>query len=197
MFNYSSKLAELGYRPLKDEGGMAGYDAVPPAGDIGLKVPEDYLEFLSAFPLTGVFDKRVIFSGIQASPWAANGKEVLEVLYGHCSDKNNDLTKVREQYMAQLPAYFLVVGQVTGANLICLDMRSASFGHVYIWDHEHLGDDQMGFYLAAKSFDAFFKSLRLEDDDLPGGGPKLVKMDLSASLKARVEGLLKNKDRKS
>lgn len=193
MFDYSSRLALFGYRSLKSEDDATNVDAKSLLEHVGFDIPEDYQEFLGLFPKTGVFDKRTIFSGIQASPWASNGVEVLEVLYGYCSSKSNDLIKVREQYRVQVPAHFLVVGQVTGANLICLDMRQASFGRVYVWDHEHLGGEEDGFYLAATSFIAFIESLRLGDEQPSASGAKLVKMELSDSLRARAAEILKNR----
>ena len=196
MFDYSSKLTQLGYRQFEDANDVADCSALSLIERFQLKVPVDYQEFLRSFPLTGVFDKKVVFSGIETSPWAANGNEVLEVFYGCCTNKNNDLMKVREQYLTQVPAYFLVIGQVTGANLICLDMRPASFGYVYLWDHEHLGSDLESFYLVAKSFTSFIESLQLGDDHLAVGSPKLVKMDLSDTLKARIADM-KSKQGKS
>ena len=197
MFDDSSKLAQLGYRKLKDDHAATSSNALPLIARSELEIPQDYQEFLAIFPLTGIFDKTVVFSGIEASPWAANGNEVLEVIYGYCTDRNNDLMTVREQYLAQLPIYFLVIGQVTGANLICLDLRPTSFGNVYLWDHEHFGGDLDGFYLVANSFASFVESLRLEDDRLSANGPKLVKMDLSDSLKMRIADMLKSKEEKS
>ncbi len=196
MFDYSSKLAQLGYKQLEGTHGAADYNALSLIEHSQLKVPHDYQEFLSNFPLTGIFNKKVVFSGIETSPWAANGQEVLEVLYGCCTNKSNDLMKVREQYLAQVPAHFLVIGQVTGANLICLDMNPVSLGYVYLWDHEHLGDDLDGFYLVAKSFVGFVESLQLGDDRLAEGSPRLVKMDLSDALKARIVDM-KSKQEKS
>lgn len=197
MFDYSNKFDELGYRPLKETLGAPSYNALSFIERARFKVPADYQEFLGVFPLSGVFDKNVIFSCIQSSPWASNGNEALEVIYGCCPDTNNDLMKVREQYLAQLPEHFFVIGQVTGSNLICLDMRSVSFGYVYLWDHEHLGDNQHGFYLIAKSFTAFVEALRLVDDRLPENGPKLLKMDLTEFLKGKIAEVLKNKEGKT
>lgn len=193
MFDYSSRLALLGYRPLRGEDDATNVDAKSLLEHVGFDVPEDYREFLCAFPRAGVFDKRTVFSGIQASPWASDGSEVLEVLYGYCSNKSNDLIKVRERYRVQLPAHFLAIGQVTGANLICLDMRRVSFGRIYVWDHEHLGGDEEGFYLAAESFIAFIESLRFGDEQPSARGAKLIKMELSDALRARAAEILKNR----
>lgn len=197
MVDYASKLETLGYRLFKASDAAASVNADALLAQLPLNFPEDYRNFLTAFPRTGVFDEKVVFSGIQASPWASNGLEVLEVLYGYCSSKNNDIAKVREQYLSQVPAHFLAIGQVTGANLVCLDLRQASFGRVYVWDHEHLGGSDEGFYLAAPSFSAFFESLKVAEEQPATGGPKLVKMQLSDTLRARAAEILKNREKKS
>jgi hypothetical protein len=100
---------------------------------------------------------------------------------------------VRRQYADQIPAYFLAIGLITGANLVCLDLRSESLGQVYVWDHEHMDDARAGFYLTAASFGAFIESLHEARSEPRKDGPKLVKKELSDTLKTRVAELLKNK----
>ncbi|MDA8327587.1 MAG: SMI1/KNR4 family protein [Betaproteobacteria bacterium] len=192
MTDVVSKLKALGYRPLKDGAGKSS-SHLEFSDQIGFPLPDDYRAFLSAFPETGVFDRQVAFSGSERSPWAADGREVLEVLYARCPDPSNDLFMLRTQYADQIPAHFLPIGQVTGANLLCLDLRNESLGQVYVWDHEHMDDARGGFYLVANGFSAFVDLLRALEQIQPKAGPKLVKKELPDTLKARVAELLKNK----
>lgn len=188
MSSIAKSLKKLGYRPLKSSEGLPrqGYSGL--ARQIGFNLPADYLAFLSDFPLTGVFDRQVVFIGKEKSPWAADGQEVLEVLYAQSSDKNNDLLKLRGQYSEQIPPHFLAIGQVTGANFVCLDLRDEFLGRVYVWDHEHLDDVRAGFYLTAYSFSEFIELLDAGYEQ-PSQGAALVKMELSDSLKARIAEL--------
>ncbi|WP_158253747.1 SMI1/KNR4 family protein [Chromobacterium alticapitis] len=187
-----SSLTALGYRPLK--GALdKPLNCIELDDQIKSALPDDYCAFLSAFPETGVFDKQIVFSALEKSPWAADGKEVLEVLYASCSDKNNDLLTLRTQYAEQLPAHFFVIGQVTGANLVCIDLRNESRGKVYVWDHEHIDDAHGGLYWVANDFSAFVDLLHVSEQATTIASPKLVRMELSDVLKARVAELMKNK----
>jgi SMI1/KNR4 family protein SUKH-1 len=178
-----SKLTSLGYTPRN--GGAPKADGLQnPADRVGFLLPRDYREFLTAFPVTGRFDRQIVFSGIEKSPWAADGLEMLEAMYAQCSDPLDDLLEVRKQYGDQIPSHFLAIGLLIGANQLCLDLRTESLGKIYVWDHEHFDDARKGFYLAAPSFTAFVDLLHEDQRKAREEGPKLVKMELSDSLKA-------------
>jgi SMI1-KNR4 cell-wall len=195
MSNISHKLSELDFRqltPFTDTSSDISY--VEKLASKGYLLPDDYREFLLHCPLTGVFDRQIVFSGKEKSPWAADGLEVLETLYGKCSIPQNDLLKVHDQFVDQLPLNFLAIGEVTGANLVCLSLRKDSFGKVYVWDHEHSASEPAGLYLAADSFTEFVNSLReLSNINPPIRPTQLVKMHLSDSLKVRINELTTHK----
>lgn len=141
-----------------------------------------------------MFDRSVGFSGLEPSPWAADGSEYLEVLYGYSSDKRHDLLGVRDQFSGdQLPLHLLAIGQVTGANLVCLDLRATTLGRIYLWGHEHLDDDRAGLYLVTESFTKFVDSLVAKEIAQPENGPKMVKAELSQTLRMRAAELIKKK----
>src|ERR1700736_5110579 len=102
MTNVVSTLAALGYRPLNGGDGASQYH-VELSKQIGFALPDDYREFLSAFPSTGRFDRQVAFSGIEKSPWSSAGLEILEVLYNQSADRRNDILAARRQYADQMP----------------------------------------------------------------------------------------------
>lgn len=190
MQDIASKLGSLGYHPLKPNVSVP-LSQIELLQKIEFSLPRDYQEFLSRFPETGIFDKQVVFSGIERSPWAANGREVLEVLYAQCPSHENDLLALRTQYVGRLSNHFLIIGQVTGANFVCMDLRTNSYGQVYVWDHEHIVDSSDGFYLAAPNFSSFVESLREFKPERATDGPKLVKKEFSDTLTARATELLK------
>jgi len=153
-------------------------------------VPEEYIEFLKDFPRTGVFDKNVFFAGIEPSPWASDGVEQLEVLYGSCGQASNDISSVRKQYLDQIPENLLAIGQVAGDNMVCIDLSGSSFGKIYVWDHEHRGGADHGLYLAANSFAAFVHSLYVGDYE--PGDAKVISSTYSDEFKEMAENLIRN-----
>lgn len=193
MSNISYKLNALGLRPLKADVHTLHNNYAAQLEEKGLLVPNDYQTFLLDYPLTGVFDNQIVFSGKDTSPWATNGLEVLEVLYGKCSDTQNDLLKVRDQLSDQLPSDFLPIGQVTGANFVCLCLRKESLGEVYVWDHEHENNARQGLYFVTSSFSEFVNLLHEAKVNLSTPPSKLIKMEISDSMKARVNELLATK----
>ena len=96
MSSIASKLTELGYKPLlKEDHPPVDHVAYP--DKIGQHMPGDYREFLEAFPLTGSFNRVVVFAGIEKSPWASGGLERLELLYAGCSNPLHDLLTINEK----------------------------------------------------------------------------------------------------
>lgn len=192
MIIISEYLRTLGYRPLKRGDSDAGSKFTESLEHEGRRLPEDYKKFLREFPLTGVFDDQIGFNGSEKSPWASNGVEVLECLYAQCSDKRNDLVAVRDQLSNELPTNMLAIGQVTGANFVCICLDQAAFGTIYVWDHEHMNDVRKGIYMIAPSFSKFVELLKKIEGRPIEKQTRLVGVDLSETLKARVEQL-KNK----
>jgi SMI1-KNR4 cell-wall len=194
MSSISYKLNALGLRPMKaDVHALQNSNYSALLAEKGFLVPNDYQTFLLDHPLTGVFDNQIVFSGKDTSPWATNGLEVLEVLYGQCSDTQNDLLKVCDQLSNQLPLDFLPIGQVTGANFVCLCLRKESFGEVYVWDHEHDNDVRQGLYFVTSSFSEFVNLLHEAKVKPSMQASKLIKMEISDSMKKRVNELITKK----
>jgi hypothetical protein len=192
MIDFADKLKKLGYRPLRSDSvdTTAGFVDVLER-EVG-KLPEDYKVFLRAYPWTGIFDDQVGFEGDEKSPWASSGVEILECMYGQCLDKSNDLMVIREQLSQQLPGNLLAIGEVTGANFICICLDDRMFGDVCLWDHEHEENERQGIYKISPSFSDFIGLLR--NINKPAATQaKIVKMELSDVLKARVAELNKNK----
>lgn len=192
MINVTEKLENFGYRPLRGD----SIDA--PVGFVDLlerqvgSLPGDYKEFLRAYPWTGIFDDQIGFEGSEKSPWASGGVEILECLYGRCPDKGNDLMVIREQLSQQLPSNLLAIGEVTGANFVCIYLDEREFGGICLWDHEHEENERNGIYKVAPSFSGFIELLRKIEQPVATQA-KIVKVEISDLLKARVAGLNKNK----
>ncbi|MGV2288359.1 SMI1/KNR4 family protein [Trinickia sp. YCB016] len=193
MMNVDEKLQGLEYRPLVNDGNEIDADYLDALGKVGCNLPADYKDFFKRYPLTGVFDKKIGFAGKEKSPWASDGVEVLECLYGQCSIASSDLMAVRAQLLEQLPVNMLAIGQVTGANFVCINLSEELFGAIYLWDREYLEDARHGLYAIAVSFSEFIDLLRELKEEPVAAQPKFVKAELSETLKARVAELLKNK----
>lgn len=192
MIDIIERLRNLGYRPLKGDDFNVDALIASLKGE-GHSLPEDYETFLKNYPTTGVFDDQVGFEGSEKSPWASGGVEVLECLYGQCIDKRNDLMAVRDQLSSELPVSMLAIGEVTGANFVCIRLDETAFGAICIWDHEHMNDARHGIYSVAPSFYEFIQLLKKIEERPVAECTKFVGMEISESLKARVAQL--NKDR--
>jgi len=188
MTEVASKLKSLGYRP-QNEGAAISVDRLELEQQVGYSLPDDYWEFLATFPLTGGFDQEIAFSGIEKSPWASEGLEFLDTLYGQCPDPMNELLPLRRLYaqVHQMPLHLLVIGMVMGSNLVCLDLRKESYGRVFVWDHEHDTEDpRAGLYLAAASFVEFVAQLHVAKSVLRPDLPEGVRVHTTEWMETRV-----------
>jgi len=189
MTNFIEKLNSLSIRPLKGEYSDSSLNLLDKLKELG--AVDDYVAFIEKFSVTSVFDKEVKFYGLEASPTSDEGKELLEVLFAVCDDSNNDLIRINETYSGQLPEGMLIIGEVTGNNLLCLSLSVESSGKVYVWNRDSLSNDK-SCYLAANSFLDFIESLQEEDvDESPQTKPQLQSYSLSDDLKAKAAEFLK------
>lgn len=124
----------------------------------GYPLPQEYMDFLSEFPDTGMFDAEggVVVEGKERLSGNHNGWYSIAMLYAACSDKRYDLGAIasRPVYDGDVPRYVLLVGDDVLGNMFCLDLRPETFGRVYFWDHAHSADET-GLHLVADDFVSF------------------------------------------
>jgi hypothetical protein len=145
----------MGYVPLYEKGDTSPWFAPDLPKLLGYSVPVDYLEFLEAFPETGILDTDVACEGIEGSTWAEDRLYSVAVIFAHCSHPSNDLLGVRSvQY--ELPHHYVLIGEDEGGNSFCLDLRPEHFGRVVFLFHE----EDPGESLVAQSFTDFIRRLR-------------------------------------
>lgn len=154
-------LVQLGARSL-DEKPSDLNAAFKSLGEL-VPVSERYRGALSAFGGAAiVFDKGARFIPDQPSPLNdKQGYQCLEVLYGMGADKNS-IEQKAAQYVGELPASFIPIGEASGGNLICV----GGDGAVYLWDHESERDE--GVWRVAASVDDFLRRLEADSTDLGG-----------------------------
>lgn len=161
-----------------------------------LTLPDDYKRFVSRFSVTSVFDKEICFFCKESSPSSEEGKELLEVLFADCDDENNDLLKLRETYLEELPSNLFIIAEVTGGNLLCLEL-SDNLNAVKLWDKSSAGSVNDNLYLVADSFSDFILMLTEDVEDSKNNKPQLQSVLLSNDLKTKAtEFLKKQKDLK-
>lgn len=194
MTEFISHIDTLSIRPLQDKDSKT-HEELKTQLD-ALNIPADYWEFINRFRVTCVFDKGIYFLGEQFSPGSDEGKESLEVLFIQCDDANNDLLSLRAIYSELLPKELLVIGEVTGGNLVCLDLSSNS-GEVKLWDKSSpAADVSENLYHIANSFSEFILMLKEDDDEvLQEIKPRLQNFTLSDDLKAKAAEFLKKQQK--
>jgi hypothetical protein len=151
------KLNEVAYRRFLRTDDFDSKALANLPAQIGYPLPDDYLQFLIAFPNTGIFDADIVCTGIEFAPCASDGIYPITLLYASCSKSSNDLLAFRKNQW-ELPSHFLVIGDDIGGNYFCLDLRPESLGKVYFLFHEE--KIETGLYLLANDFTSFISSLR-------------------------------------
>ncbi|MCL9783418.1 SMI1/KNR4 family protein [Vibrio sp. S4M6] len=150
----------------------------------GLPLPKAYAEFLARYPDTCFFDKEIGFVGEEHTPFSSSGLEHLDVLYSSSDDTYSDIIDVRALYLDEIPSYYLVIGEVTGGNLICLNLKT---GEVTIWDKTVPDLFSNSIFKVADSFSEFLELLKevVEGDELESK-TKVVSFNPSEELDAMM-----------
>jgi SMI1-KNR4 cell-wall len=155
------KLHDLTYQPYiaSDSHDTAVFASLSKVA--GYPIPKLYVDFLSEFPNTGVFEVEggVVIKGIEKLSGNHDGWHSITMLYAACSDKQYDTG--RPLYDGDTPRYALLIGEDVFGNAFCLDLRPDTFGKVYFWDHEHSADET-GLYLVAHDFVSFVNGLEID-----------------------------------
>jgi len=102
----SDKLNDIGYRPLvgTDQQDSSVLENLPET--ICYPLPDDYLQFLSEFPITGIFDADIVCLGAESAPCAPDNIYPITLLYASCSNSRNDLLKLRNM-QCEIPLHLL------------------------------------------------------------------------------------------
>jgi hypothetical protein len=194
MSDLAGRLSEFEYGPLHDEACPSALDW-PRLLTLGAyRLPDDYRQFLEAFPQTGFFDKEVILKTTEATPWSDDGFERLELLYGWCSIPSQELAAVRESYITELPSRYLVIGEVAGSKHLCIDLSGHAGSTILLWDPSSRFDGTMDLYAAAPSFTAMIAALQDEHADVLAASARVVSMEVSDDFMAELAAL-KEKER--
>ena len=154
------RLTELGYEIFRKMERRVEEPLGLELSRLGVDLPEDYASFLAEFPETGMFDRQVGFRGRNPTPWEGrDGVASLETLYGRCDIDTLDIISIRSSYLEEFGPRLLVIGQVTGANEVCMSCDGEDKGRIYVWDHEHYGDPADAFYPAFDHFSDLINGL--------------------------------------
>lgn len=134
-------------------------------GIVGHALPSSYLKFLTEFPNTGMFelDNGAYVKGIEKLSGNHDSLYGLGMLFAGCSDKRYDLLQraaKRPYYEGAFPGYMLEIGDNSGGDAFCLDLRPEKLGTVYYWDHENSSNEKKGLYLITHDFESFVNGLR-------------------------------------
>ena len=154
MVSSYSKLKSLKYRPFSNMVAIGCVREHSPWSHLPL--PLDYIEFLEAYPNTGIFDEEVACKGIESSECAPDGIYPITMLFATCDKESYDLIGLNNMD-SDLPAYLLLIGDDVGGNYFCMDLREKEIGNIYFLDHEI--PMESGLVLLASSFSDFVDRL--------------------------------------
>lgn len=162
---YTELLHGLDYGPIfdTDTNNAALVDELTKVA--GGSLPEEYVAFLRQAPVAGMFggDGAVFVHSAERLSGTPDGHFAVDFLYATCSKASYDVLALASHPDGEdgIPKYLLQIGGDLSGNAFCLDLRNATFGKVYFWDHEH-GADGTGLHLVASDFEAFVNSLARE-----------------------------------
>ena len=144
----------------------------------GLRLPKDYIEFLEKYnggrPETNI----VNLKGYKIESF------LIATFFGVNLDDNNDIIYQFNILNKRIPKECVPIADVEGGNVICMNLSSEKYGHIYLWDHEMevLCGERItldNLYLVAKSFKEFIDMIEQynpNDEDLSGYEIRSVKI---------------------
>jgi SMI1-KNR4 cell-wall len=147
----------------------------------GVELPADYRAFLLEQPMPVAFGVKCVYRPSEPSPWADEGLQTVEVLYGLGKGEHSIVTQWR-RYSDQIDAKALPIALAPGGNQVCLIAEGPKRGKVYFWDHEGPvepdDEDLANMYLVAKSFPRFLEALTVAEPTEPDDDLGIVEMKL-------------------
>lgn len=124
---------------------------------LGVRLPEQYRQFLAAHNGASVAPDEVIFPG------ASEPFTILDQFFG-LHDGADSLETVRTNVESCVPTDAIAFAEDHGGNLFCLGIRGDHRGRVFFWNHEHsrpgvASGDWHGMTVLADSFTVFLAAL--------------------------------------
>ncbi|MCL9783417.1 SMI1/KNR4 family protein [Vibrio sp. S4M6] len=183
------KLAKLGIETLNQD--VIDTNERVPVFIEDLALPDDYLSYLKTYPRTSWFKKEIKFVGEQHSPTSGNGEEILELLFASNNGSSYDIIELRECYAEQVPSNYLIIGEVTGGNFIC--MKLGEITEIAVWDKTIPDSFSNSLFKVSGSFTEFIDVLvevnnqGCEEQD----NRKLISFNTSPELDALAEAFKK------
>lgn len=130
--------------------------------ELGLRLPEDYRNFLLRFdggyPYPNFFDSALIRAGVVVS------SETLMVVEFFYSLAEGQAHWNKASYGAGTPPGMAFIGSEPGGTEVLMSLRPQDFGVIYLWYHSTNiwgtdGNDDSALYRQADSFNDFLVSL--------------------------------------
>ena len=132
---------------------------------IGFSLPVPYRSFLLKFNGGRPYPYHF------AVPNWYHRKSLINDFYGIVPGEYNDLEENIELLRGRLPKGFIPIADDPGGNCILISTEAATYGKVYLWDHENEPEnasenlsDYPNIYILAINFDEFLNNLRDENE---------------------------------
>ena len=134
--------------------------------EIGMKLPNDYIKFITEFGLStfGLDEedeedgcKYVCFS---IESYYKGGEGILDVFSGFVHHGAYSLLNSYLTYEQRLFPAYIPIAYDPGGNVICMSLNSDNYESIYFVDHEEMEENRNSkVYLIATSFADFINSL--------------------------------------
>lgn len=127
---------------------------------------DDYRELLLNYKDL-FFDDEISFVPIENTPYTSEDTTQSFDGFFHLQGDDN-LEKQIECYYSRMPKSLIPIGECSGGNLICLEVKTETFGKVYFWDHENEfeGKKMAGIISLEESIDEYWENLYLVSNSL-------------------------------
>lgn len=136
----------------------------------GLKLPHEYVTFLKRYNGGRPESNNVELKGCELEACS------VEAFFGVNLDTTNNIADNYELLKKRIPKECVPIADVSGGNIICINLSKGKNGYIYLWDHdvellhgENITIDNM--YLVAKSFIEFLNMIKKhnpKNSDLSG-----------------------------
>ena len=162
MTDIAEKLLALTYRALRQED-HNGHDTIREIeAVIGENLPEDYTEFLSAFPSTGACYELVSVRGIETFDFADDGCYPWNILYAYSGESSYNILDIHEESSHRWIGY-LAIGEDIFGNKFFMNLSKNDFGSILF--SEMTSEMYSEFYKISNSFYDFIDRTFVENLD--------------------------------
>lgn len=129
------------------------------------RLPKEYIQFLEKYSGGEPEDNIIELPNTEIRSIS------VRLFFGICDERISDIFYNIDIYKGRIPINTIPIADVDGGNLLCMNLNSDGYGHIYYWDHDEELQYEIGeigikdLYYVASSFNELLNNIKPYNDE--------------------------------